>query len=99
MVQRRQPIEMEKRYIRKDRSLLWVDVCDTPVLDAKGRPVSAVAVAIDATQRKKAEVALQKSKKLLEERVREQTRELRAANEELKAEIARRKGLEGEILE
>jgi len=35
---------------------------------------------------------------LLEERVRDRTRELRAANKELKDEIERRKGLEGEIL-
>ena len=34
----------------------------------------------------------------LEYRVRERTRELRAANKELKSEIERRKGLEGEIL-
>src|SRR5213078_356897 len=44
------------------------------------------------------EAALEKSKNLLEHRVRERTRELREANEELEAEIARRKGLEGEIL-
>jgi signal transduction histidine kinase len=36
--------------------------------------------------------------KALEHRVRERTRELRAANKELKSEIERRKGLEGEIL-
>ncbi|MGE5208475.1 MAG: sensor histidine kinase [Alphaproteobacteria bacterium] len=41
---------------------------------------------------------LQKSKKLLEKRVRERTRELRLLNKELEAEIERRKGLEGEIL-
>jgi PAS domain S-box-containing protein len=50
-------------------------------------------------ERKQAEAALEKSKNLLEQRVRERTRELRVANEELEAEIARRKGLEGEILE
>jgi PAS domain S-box-containing protein len=50
-------------------------------------------------ERKQAEVALEKSKNLLEQRVRERTRELRGANDELEAEIARRKGLEGEILE
>ena len=36
---------------------------------------------------------------MLEQRVRERTRELLGANKELQAEIARRKGLEGEILE
>jgi len=50
-------------------------------------------------ERKQAEAALEKSKNLLEQRVRERTRELRGANEELESEIARRKGLEGEILE
>src|SRR5437764_14369482 len=45
------------------------------------------------------EAALEKSKNLLEKRVRERTRELRESNEELEAEIARRKGLEGQILE
>jgi signal transduction histidine kinase len=49
-------------------------------------------------QRKKAEEALQRSKELLEKRVRERTRELHAANKGLEDEIERRKGLEGEIL-
>jgi PAS domain S-box-containing protein len=99
MVQKTRPVEMEKRYIRKDRSLIWANVCDTPVLDAAGKPASAVAVAIDITERKKAEAALQKSKAVLEERVRERTHALRVANKELAGEIARRKGLEGQILE
>jgi PAS domain S-box-containing protein len=49
-------------------------------------------------QRKRAEAALQKSKESLEQLVRERTKALRMANAELKNEIARRKGLEGEIL-
>jgi PAS domain S-box-containing protein len=49
-------------------------------------------------QRKRAEVALQKSKELLEQLVRRRTKALRMANAELKNEIARRQGLEGEIL-
>jgi PAS domain S-box-containing protein len=99
MVQTRQPIEIDKRYIRKDGSLIWVNVCDTPVFDAAGKPVSAVAVAIDITRRKQAEAALQKSKQVLEELVQQRTKALRIANMELQREINRRKGLEGEILE
>jgi PAS domain S-box-containing protein len=49
-------------------------------------------------QRKRAEAALQESKESLEQLVRERTKALRMANAELKNEIARRKGLEGEIL-
>jgi PAS domain S-box-containing protein len=99
MVQRGQPVETDKRYIRKDGSVIWINVSDTPVFDSTGRPESAAVVAIDVTERKKAEDALRKSKNLLEERVRERTRELRVTNKELQEEIARRKGLEGEILE
>jgi PAS domain S-box-containing protein len=98
MIRRRRPVELEKRYVRKDGSYIWASVCDTPVLDAEGKPVSAVAVAIDITQRKKAEAALQKSKGLLEKLVQRRTKALRIANSELKNEIQRRKGLEGEIL-
>jgi PAS domain S-box-containing protein len=50
-------------------------------------------------ERKEGEVALRTAKNLLEQRVRDRTRELRAANKVLKDEIIRRKGLEGEILE
>jgi len=53
----------------------------------------------NAGPRELAEAALQKSKELLEKRVRKRTHELHVANKELKDEIARRKGLEGEILE
>jgi PAS domain S-box-containing protein len=49
-------------------------------------------------QRKRAEAALQKSKEELEQLVDQRTKALRVANAELKGEIERRKGLEGEIL-
>src|SRR5438874_6353741 len=52
----------------------------------------------DISERKRAESALEQSKRLLEARVREGTRELRVANTELQEEIELRKGLEGEIL-
>src|SRR6476660_6248318 len=50
-------------------------------------------------QRKRAEAALQKSKELLEQLVRQRTKALRMSNAALKGEIERRKGLEGQILE
>jgi len=71
----------------------------TPDWDAKGNVIGWFASIADITRRKEAEAALQKSKELLERRVRERTHELRAANKELEDEIAWRKGLEGEILE
>src|SRR5438876_43679 len=67
--------------------------------DEQGNRAYVLETNNDITRRKEAEVALERSKKLLEQRVRERTRELLVANKELEGEIARRKGLEGEILE
>jgi PAS domain S-box-containing protein len=67
--------------------------------DAQGNRAYVLETNNDITRRKEAEAALKKAKELLEYRVRERTRELHTANKVLKEEIARRKGLEGEILE
>ena len=77
----------------------WLHSVYTPDRDAEGNVVGWFASLADVGRRKEAEALLQRSKELLEKRVRERTRELHLANKELKAEIERRKGLEGEILE
>jgi len=66
--------------------------------DKGGKPVSILETNTDITARKRAEVSLQRSKEALELMVDQRTKELRVANSELKSEIERRKGLEGEIL-
>jgi PAS domain S-box-containing protein len=77
----------------------WLHTVYTPDRDSEGNVVGWFASLTDVSRRKQTEALLQRSKELLEERVRDRTRELHLANKELKAEIARRKGLEGEILE
>ena len=99
MIATGEPYQWEKRFLRKDGSILWADVSASPVLDETGKMQAAVAVIIDISDRKKAEAELEDAAQFLEARVREQTEELRIANKELKMEIKRRKGLEGQILE
>jgi PAS domain S-box-containing protein len=99
LVNEAKPYEAEKRYLRKNGKTLWVNVSASPVLDAKNKPNSAVAVVVDITARRKAETELQRSKELLENLVQKRTKALRSANAELENEITRRKGLEGQILE
>ena len=93
------PYELEKRFLRKDGSILWASVSAAPVPDGTGKTQSAVAVFIDISDRKRAQAELEDATSYLEFRVGEQTRELQAANKELKKEIKQRKGLEGQILE
>ena len=52
---------MEKRYIRKDGSLVWVNVNMTVIRDAAGQPTRTVAAIEDITVRKQAEAALEKA--------------------------------------
>jgi PAS domain S-box-containing protein len=98
MIQDGKPFDIEKRYVRKDGSVLWADVSVSSVRGPNGKTQSAVAVIVDITARKKVEEALQRSNEALEQLVDQRTKALSAANAELKGEIERRKGLEGEIL-
>jgi PAS domain S-box-containing protein len=98
LVAKSKPFQIEKRYLRKDGSILWASVSVSPMRDATGKTDSAVAVAIDVSDSKKSRAALEEAKRLLETRVHERTAELVAANEELQNEIALRKRLEGEII-
>jgi PAS domain S-box-containing protein len=93
------PYHIEKRYLRKDGSSVWVNVTASPVRDANGKTRAAVAVVSDITERKQAQEALETVNRLLEVRVEERTRDLVRTNERLQAEASRRKQVEGEILE
>ncbi len=56
---------VEKRYVRKDGTVAWVNVNMTVLRDAAGRVTRTVSTIEDITERKRAEEALQKSEKEL----------------------------------
>ena len=58
---------LEKRYVRKDGSLAWVNVNMTVLRDAAGGPTRTMATIEDITERKQAEAALRESESLLRE--------------------------------
>ena len=49
------PFEIEKRYVRKDGSFVWVNNSVSAIKGADGQPHSFVAIVIDITKRKLAE--------------------------------------------
>ncbi len=55
----------EKRYVRKDDTIAWVNITRSTVRGANGRPDFIVAVAEDITARKAAEARLQASEERL----------------------------------
>jgi PAS domain S-box-containing protein len=69
------------------------DIFDFPFTDSDGSTL-IMETGIDITERKRAEIELEKYREHLEELVLERTRELEAANAELHVEIAERKRAE-----
>ncbi|HEY6451175.1 MAG TPA: PAS domain S-box protein [Steroidobacteraceae bacterium] len=57
---------LEKRYVRKDGSPMWVRVTASLVRNTNGAPQCSVGFLEDISERKQMESALQQSKKLLE---------------------------------
>lgn len=57
---------LEKRYVRKDGSPVWVEVSVSLQRDASGRPAYIIAVVVDISRRKRAEEELRRANARLE---------------------------------
>ena len=78
----------------KDGRQIPISLTVSPVKDAKGRIIGASKIARDISERVLAQDALRRAHDQLEERVRERTAELSAANLSLSREIERRQRTE-----
>lgn len=56
---------MEKRYIRKDGRIIWINLTASMVRSQDGKPLSFLGMIEDITERKRAEEALRKSEERL----------------------------------
>lgn len=75
---------IEHRIIRRDGKTIWVRNTMVPHFNAEGAFIRYDGLIEDITERKNAELELKKSYEKMEERVRERTKELQNANEEIK---------------
>ena len=57
---------LEKRYLRKDGSLIWIDLSVSLQRDAAGRPAYAIAILQDISDRKRLEEELRRAKETAE---------------------------------
>ena len=90
---------IEKRYVRPNGDIVWVQITATPVIDESGKYNRAIAVIRDVTDHHEAIRGLDQSHAELEQRVAERTRELAASNRKLTAEMRAKRLLENAILE
>jgi PAS domain S-box-containing protein len=72
----------------------WVRTDKIPYRDAHGEVAGVIVFAVDITELKRAEAALERTRDQLEERVRERTAELAGMVEDLRTEIAERRQAE-----
>ena len=91
------PYEIEKRYIRKDGSIIWIHKSVSAIRNAAGEVQSLTAVVIDITKHKQTEQALQQLNLELENMVQSRTLKLRSVNQSLRQEIAERIRIENEL--
>jgi len=73
----------EKRYIRKDGKETWARITTALTRDENGLPKYFITVTQDISGQKEAEAEIQRLNAELEQRVRERTAQLEAANREL----------------
>ena len=73
----------EKRYVRKDGGIIHVSLTTSLLKDKTARPLYLFTQIQDITERKRSEDELKKYSERLEEMVRERTRELQDAQEQL----------------
>lgn len=72
--------QVEKHFLRKDRSDFWGRLSLSLARDGEGNPLFAIATTEDITQRRQAEEKLAAAYQTMERRVDERTRELAALN-------------------
>lgn len=82
---------------RKDNQMLEVSISSSTMLDDWNEPYGTVMIFQDVSENRRIQKELQASHDELEQKVRERTRELNAANRDLKTEIESRIGMESEI--
>ena len=95
----RQPFVMEYRLRRHDGEYRWIRDHGAPFNDLDGNFAGYLGNCFDTTERRRADEEVRRLNSELEHRVVERTAQLRAANRDLRAEIAERKRLERQVRE
>jgi PAS domain S-box-containing protein len=98
---KRENMQMERRYVRKNGEMYWAGICYSLVRNSNGKPQYLVGSLEDITERKMAAQTLAEQesryRRALEQRVEERTHELAETNQRLHEEIEQRLKIEEEL--
>lgn len=98
---KRESMQMERRYVRKNGEIYWAQICYSLVRDLNGKPQYLVGSLEDITARKTTadKLAEQEARyrQMLEQRVEERTHDLEEINQRLHKEIEQRLKIEEEL--
>jgi len=95
----RQPFVSEYRARRHDGEYRWLRDQGSPFYDLNGEFAGYLGSCYDITEQKDAEREIRRLNAELEQRVAERTSQLAEVNRDLRAEVAERKRLEGQVRE
>lgn len=87
MAGRIQTYDMQKRYIRKDGTLIWVNLTVSMVCDEQGQPRYFISVIEDISSMKETEHQLTRARDELEQRVEVRTAELQTLSAQLSERV------------
>jgi PAS domain S-box-containing protein len=91
---KRESYSLEKRYIRKDGDIVWVNLTVSLIRYPNGEPKYFISVVEDIQPRKAADLLLQRVHEELETRIEQRTQDLKRSNEILAFEITQRQQAE-----
>lgn len=78
-------LDFECRVIKVDGEMIWIWVRGSVYLDSNGTPTHILGLVVDVSDRKRAEAEIIELNSTLEERVKQRTAQLEAANKELES--------------